>query len=375
MTESVALSIQPVTTLKEMEALAVPWNSLLKETTSADNIFLTWEWLYTWARHYVEDNRLRVLLAHGPGGQVEGIAPMYLRRMPAYRVLGLQEMRLLGTEEVCSAYLDFIVSEKHKANFLEAIFRYLHHATGERWDILTLPEVPAKSSTLDIWDGLVQEAGKVIETEGLTVCPVIDLTAGLDNFLEGIGGNERYNLQRKRRRLEQAGTVSYSRISSLEDVPEAMDAFVSLHQRRWERKGADGAFRSRRFTDFHREIAQRFSEKGWLRLDFLLLDGERIAGVYGYEYHGRYSYYLPGFNPAVEPQASPGILLLYHCVEEAIRDGCAEVDLLRGWADYKLAWATGLRRCLTLRQYNRSARAAALKLINSSKEAVKILVR
>ncbi len=132
MTESVTLSIQPITTLREMEALAVPWNSLLKETTSADNIFLSWEWLYTWARHYVGENRLRVLLAHGPGGQVVGIAPLYLRRTLALRVLGLREMRFLGTEEVCSAYLDFIVSEKHKAGFLQAIYRYLHGGTAER---------------------------------------------------------------------------------------------------------------------------------------------------------------------------------------------------------------------------------------------------
>ncbi len=369
------LSIQPITTLREMAALAVPWNSLLKETTSADNIFLTWEWLYTWARHYVGENRLRVLLAHGPGGQVVGIAPMYLRRALLYRVLGLREMRFLGTEEVCSAYLDFIVSEKHKAGFLQAIYRYLHGGTDEGWDILTLQEVPAQSTTLDIWDRLVQEAGKVIETEGLTVCPVIDIRTGLDGFLEGIGGDGRYNLQRKRRRLAQAGTVSYSRVASLEDVPEAMEAFICLHQMRWERKAADGAFRSRRFTAFHREIAQRFIEKGWLRLDFLLLDGERIAGVYGYKYHGRYSYYLPGLNPGVEPHASPGILLLSHCVEEAVRDGCAEVDLLRGWADYKLAWATGLRRCLTLREYNRSIRAAALKLLQGARDTVKVLVR
>jgi CelD/BcsL family acetyltransferase involved in cellulose biosynthesis len=72
---------------------------------------------------------------------------------------------------------------------------------------------------------------------------------------------------------------------------------------------------------------------------------------------------------------SPGILLLFHRIKEAILEGYEEIDLLRGHDDYKMAWANGLHRCLTIRYYNRHVRAAALKLLEGGKATMKILLR
>jgi CelD/BcsL family acetyltransferase involved in cellulose biosynthesis len=154
-----------------------------------------------------------------------------------------------------------------------------------------------------------------------------------------------------------------------------MDAFVGLHQMRWEQKGGGGSFKSRTFLEFHKEISDTFSRRGWAHLDFLILDSEKVAGIYGYSYNGRYYFYLPGLNPNIFPETSPGTLLLFQCVCRAIRDGCREFDLLRGPADYKMAWANGLRRSVTLRHYNKTIRAAATKLLESGKGVVKVLVR
>lgn len=367
--------IRAITSLEELETLSERWNSLLKETKSAYNIFLTWEWLSTWARHYVEKNNLWILLVYKEENQLVGIAPLYFQRTRTLGVLKLREIRLLGSGEVCSSYLDFIVSEKHKRMVLYEIYRYLHQEAARLWDILTLSEIPAESSSIDLWNELVQTAGKVMEIVDMIVCPVIELPRRLEDFLENIGGSERYNLRRKRRRLEQEKHLAHVRASSPHDVQKELDAFIELHRLRWKETGSDGAFQSQRFLSFHRDIARVFSERGWVHLDFLLANGEKIAGVYGYSYNGRYSYYLPGFNPAIAPHASPGILLLFHCVEEAIRGGCSHFDLLTGWADYKIAWATSLRRCLTLRHYNKSVGAAATKLLTSGKDTVKIIVR
>ncbi len=72
---------------------------------------------------------------------------------------------------------------------------------------------------------------------------------------------------------------------------------------------------------------------------------------------------------------SPGLLLLHHRIEQAIREGLRTIDLLQGAQPYKLAWSSEVRRSVTLRLYNRSVRALALKLLDSAKQAMKILVR
>lgn len=293
-------ALQVVRTLKEFDTLAKRWSGLLGATAS-DNIFLTWEWLYTWAKHYLAENRLWIVLVY-KGNQLVGIAPFYIREQRD-GLVKVREMRFLGTEEVCSSYLDFIVLEKHKKAVLHLIYRHLHEEAEGFWDVLTMSEIPAESSSIDLWDGFIQEAGKVVEIAGTTVCPVIKLTECLEDFLLSLSGNERYNLQRKRKYLEQAGQVAYERASSSADVEQAMELLVRLHQMRWEERGARGVFRSQRYLMFHMEIAQIFAEKGWVQLDFLRLNGEPIAGIYGYGYKGCYSFYLPGFNFTIVPKA------------------------------------------------------------------------
>src|SRR5438093_1634857 len=110
-------------------------------------------------------------------------------------------------------------------------------------------------------------------------------------------------------------------------------------------------------------------------MDFLCFDGEVIVGVYGYVYRDCYSFYLPGFNLKVVIRSSPGILLLFRCVQEAVSEGYKEFNLLQGAADYKMAWATGLRRCVTLQYYNRHLRSAVVKALESGKSMIKMLVR
>ena len=367
-------SARVVTSLEEFHALESPWEHLLKQT-ACDNIFLTWEWLYTWAVHYLDGNRLWIILVYKGKDHLVGIAPFYIQRGSSLGILSVRELRFLGTGEVCSSYLDFIVPEGEKRSVLECIYSHLHGEAASEWDTLTLAEVPAESSTIDLWEESVQQAGRLMEIVGTTVCPVIQLTGELEDFLGTIGGNERYNLQRKRKRLEQVGHVTYQRVSSSEETEGALDTFIRLHEMRWEQKGPGGVFRSGRFLSFQRDIVRLFAKKGWVYLDFLLLDGEAIAGIYGYGYNRRYSFYLPGFNPTIAPRASPGIILLFQCVKEAISGNYKEFDLLRGLADYKRAWANGLRRSLTLRYYNRDLRAAAVKLVESGKAVAKVLVR
>ncbi len=367
-------SIRVVTTLEEFKTLAERWNSLLRQTAS-DNVFLTWEWLYTWAKHYLGEHHLWILLVYKENSELVGIAPLYIARIKMYGGLNLRDMRFLGTRGVSSSYLDLIVAEKHKKAVCEQFYRHLHGEARSLWDFLTLSEIPCSSSTIDILGGFVQEAGEVLEIAGMTACPVIELSSCLGDFIQGISRNERYNIQRKRKRLKRAGCVSYGRATSVHDVEKEMDTFIQLHQARWEQKGSRGVFGRPHCQKFHRDITRLFGERGWVNLDFLMLDGEAIAGIYGYTYNGRYYFYLPGFNPDSLPQASPGILLLFHRIEEAVREGYREFDLLRGFEDYKMAWASFIRRSLTLRHYNNHFRAALVELLDSGKSVLKTLLR
>ncbi|MEP7153727.1 MAG: GNAT family N-acetyltransferase, partial [Nitrospira sp.] len=238
-----------------------------------------------------------------------------------------------------------------------------------------LSEVPAESSTLDLWNELFDEAGKVGEVVSTTCCPMIRLPGDIETYRAGLGRNRRYTLQRKTKCLQGAGRVEYSRATSPADIDAAFESLVTLHQQRWSTGSSGGVFATERSRRFHREMVQVLSERGRVSLDLLELDGRPIAAIYGFVYEGVYYFYLPGFDQTAVPKASPGLLLLYHRIEQSIRDGERTLDLLQGAQPYKLEWSNDLRRSVTLRYYNRCARAVVLKLLESAKQAVKILVR
>jgi CelD/BcsL family acetyltransferase involved in cellulose biosynthesis len=235
--------------------------------------------------------------------------------------------------------------------------------------------VPAESSTIDLWNELFDKAGKVGEIVSTTCCPVIRLPGDVETYRAGLGRNRRYTLQRKLKLLQRAGRMEYAHATSPAEIGAALDSLITLHQRRWSTGSGGGVFAGDASKQFHREVVQALSERGRVSIDLLKLDHRPLASIYGLMYQGVYYFYLPGFDPAAIPKASPGLLLLHHRIEQAIYDGEHTVDLLQGAEPYKLECATDLRRSLTLRYYNRHGRALSLKLLESAKQAMKILVR
>ncbi len=363
-----------VTSLEEFKGLAGPWEELLT-TVPGHGFFLTWEWLYCWAKHFLQDSRLRILLVFNDREALVGVVPLYLRATRVQGLIPCRELRFLGSDTVCSSYLDIMADETHKRPVLQTLYDYLFDEARKEWDILTFAALPAESSTLDLWNDLCDEAGKVGEVVSTTCCPVIHLPGNVETYRAGFGRSRRYTLQRKLKRLHEAGEVEFSSVTGFPEVGRALESLITLHQRRWSTALSGGVFANARSARCHRELVQVLSERGRVIIDVLRLDAEPIAAIYGFVYDEVYYFYLPGFDPLAVPKASPGSLLLSHRIEQAIHDGCRMVDLLQGAQPYKLEWSSSRRRLVTVRYYNRHARAAVLKLLESAKQLVKILVR
>jgi CelD/BcsL family acetyltransferase involved in cellulose biosynthesis len=370
------LTIRTVTSLEDFKGLAQDWEQLLR-TVPGHSLFLTWEWLYIWTKHFLEDRRLRILLMLDNQKRLVGIAPLYLRTSRAQGLIPFRELRFLGneTETIYSPYLDVIANEKQKQAVLQSLYRYLFNEARGEWDILTLSEIPAESSTIDLWNELFNEAGKVGEVMSATCCPIIRLPGDLDTYRAGLGRSRRYTLQRKMKCL-QGGRIEYSRATSPAEVDTALEWLMTLRRRRWS-TGSNGDVRAIEHTKrFHSEVIQVLSERGRASIDLLKLDDQPLAAIYGFIHQGVYYSYMPGFDPAgIFSNASPGMLLLYHRIEQAVCDGEHTVDLLMGAKPYKHMWSNDLRRSLTLRYYNRHVRALGLKLMETGKQGLKMLVR
>ena len=369
------LSIRAIRTLDEFSRLTARWTDLLQVSESR-GIFLTWEWLYEWTQQYLGDNRLLILVVEDEAHMIRGIAPLYVRSIPSVLGIGCRELAFLGTEEVCSSHLDLIASRADKRSVWLRLYRFLFEEGAGEWDVLTLEEIPAESTTISIVLHVFEEAGKTIEIVKATGCPVISLPRSVADFRKRLSADRRYTLQRKRKALERLGSISYRYIQKGPEVRPAFDTCVRLHEKRWMHNGAGGgAFQRGHFLTFHRNIVDRFEPIGRLSISLVTVDGLPVAGIYGFVYEDTYYFYLPGFDPTAAPHASPGMLALNGRIEQAIEEGLDCFDLLQGDAPYKTVWTGNIRRSLTLRGYNRRSRAVLFKLAESAKQLVKTVIR
>jgi CelD/BcsL family acetyltransferase involved in cellulose biosynthesis len=172
-------------------------------------------------------------------------------------------------------------------------------------------------------------------------CLPIALPSTWEAYLARLGRKMRQNLSYYDRLLQRTFEVVEKRLAEQPELPEAMSALFELHQKRWQRRQQCGHLGSQQVQAFHRQIAERFYERDWLRLHDLRVGGRIVAIEYAFCFRERYATYLTGFDPDPEWQRySIGTVTSAEAVRQAIAEGCQMIDFLRGKDAYKMLWAS-----------------------------------
>lgn len=318
------------------------WNTLLDKSRDRDNIFRTWEWQYNWWEVYGKDKSLFVLAVKNEKGALVGIAPLYKEVNRLFGLFKVKEIRLLGSGEVCSDHLDYILEKEYEHQAIEAIFNYLSENRQE-WDVIHL-EALSKENNILLEDLSFSRNGFLIKKGVFSTLPYIDLSS--EGYLERLSSSRRYYIRRKEKAISRQYDVCLLSYEEMKDSQAAFDTLIRLHSKRWkDRDIAGGSFSSGRFNAFHRRMVEVFGKSGNLRLDFLKADDSLVAGLYGFCKGDRFFYYQAGFDEAWE-KYSVGVVLMAACIKKMIREGVKEFDFLRGEDSYKFDWTDKQRENL-----------------------------
>jgi len=301
------------------------WNGLLAQTRQP-SVFLSWQWQTAWARAFLAGRPLHLLRVNDDAGTLAGLLPLYDE--------GAGLRRFVGGVDV-SDYLDLIVPAGREEEVWQAL---LQHRAGEttEWD---LRAIRAASPTLDILPRLCPAAGIRAQVEREDRCPVLELPASWDAYLERLPGKDRHELRRKIRKLERElpGTSVRSHAAP-EGWDDALAAFLQLHRLS---KAGKARFMDERMEAFFRDATHQLAARGWARLWFLDWDGAAVASFLCLESldsaGGSVGLYNSGFDP-LHAKLAPGIVLLAHVIRDAIDRGVAVFDFLRGEEPYKYAF-------------------------------------
>lgn len=344
------MKVKLITDNREFEALAERWNELLLHSSS-DNVFLTHDWLFIWWETFGEGHDLYILACLDDDDTLVGIFPGFVKSggLP----VKTRAIRLLGSENVTSDFLECIAAAGREEDVYDAVFEHFARHSS-LWDLLEITDVP-DGSAFAAYLARQSHVPAFTAQDNDKFCPFVSLPRSWDDFLSSLSAKTRRNVRYYRNNLGRHAAVEVEVIGSAEQLREAMPDMVRLHQERKEQVGYVSRFSSESYTRFHQTICASFLPLGRLFLVFLKADGKRIAFYYCFTYKCRVNIYQSGFD--IEwGKFSVGALLMGHLIEMSIAEGNSCIDFLRGREAYKYHWTDQERKLLDFTAYNSSLR-------------------
>ena len=337
-----SLTIEVVRSPEALQALQTEWNALLAHAT-APTIFMSWDWIWNWWETLGRGLRPWIVLVRDSRrNELLGVAPFAIRPYP---LRPWRELVLLGTTIASGDHLDLLArggAERLVAAATASCLQQNRHA----WDVLALDRMASNSPLIEL---LLQQCRRPT-MQWTTVCPLLRITGGWEDYLKTLSGSMRYNMRRHADRLwrDAQGAVDCQYVRSRELVPAAMEELFRLHQLMWEMRGERGAFHSAAVRKFHHRVAMRFFEANRLRLYLLRVRAETVAALYCFRYGDTVSFYQSGYDPKWA-RYSPGEAVMANGIRNSIEEGAREFDFLRGAEPYKARWTRFARHDRRLR--------------------------
>lgn len=361
------LKIRKIKTFDEWEGIRDKWNQLLKKSFS-DNIFLTWEWLYSWAECNLNSNRYLYILSVEEGDNLVGIAPLYIEKRQT-GIFRVRKIFFLGYPECCADYLDVIIKRGYEKEVTAVIYEFLNDEKG--WDIIELHNIPSNSFFLLHFFERINQDGKYASIRPDGFCPIIILPESVEDFYMSLSSNRRQQFRRHLNILKREGEVKHFTFLSGQhkDLKTQLIYLCDLY-----RKSRN---MSTNFSMFLERLILRSQEQGSsiFQLDFLAFNNKYIAGLLHFRYNGSLYMYVMAVDKSFKPQISIGNIIVGLSIERAILDKIKIYDFLRGTEDYKFHWSNKVITLLSIQLYKKNFLPLFYSSRQFCKDFAKIILR
>jgi len=182
-----------------------------------------------------------------------------------------------------------------------------------------------------------------------------------ETYRASLDRKARKDVERRRRRLDEQGAVSIEFGDGRTNLLRRLDEGFQLEGSGWKDEQGTAITSVPATHRFYTDIARWASERGWLLLAFLRLDGKPIAFDLCLESGGSTWVLKGGFDPAFRGFA-PGMLLTYESLRRAFDRGMSSYELCGDDAPYKLVWTKTTRERVRFQAFSRSPRGRASHL-------------
>jgi len=319
------------------------WNHLL-DNAGRKSAFLRHEFMHAWWEVYGSRQRGAtpfILIARDRERRLVGLLPLYREKSP-WPLIGLRELRFLGSVHEAPEYLDLIVVDNAQTpQITRAVLNGLKKLRS-KYDLLRLTDMAEDALLLADLPEWAKGCGSRWQQWPWKVCPHLKISGDFETYLQTLSSNHRANFRRRQRKLHEACKVTMDIATAPAQVEKDFDALFELHHKRWTERENTSAFDNETSRLFHRRVAKKMAENGVARIFSLKCDGKIVAALYCFLYDNRLMYYQAGFDIDYESK-SVGLILMGMVLQHCFEQGYSEFDFLRGLEEYKFHWTKTTR--------------------------------
>jgi hypothetical protein len=316
-------------------ALEREWNDAV-DRAGIQHPFLRHEWLRTWWECFGIGCELRLVVVRS-ADRILGIAPLLVESTRMYGV-PVRRLRLMHNDHTPRA--DFIVAEQPDEVY-RSIWSTLMASSGE-WDVLQLGQLPTESATPSAMTTLATADGCTTGTWRSSDSPYLEVSGPWDAYYGGLSAKFRSNVRNRIGRLQRIGEPALEVVRGGGELTLACTDAIRLEESGWKSHAGTAITSNPSVHRFYRLFAERAAALGWLRLQFLGVEGRRIATSYSLCYARRLFFCKTGYDPAFDT-CSPFKVLTYFAVRDAFAEGLDEVDFLGDTEAWKREWTPAVR--------------------------------
>lgn len=351
--------IEIVSTPQGFLALRREWDELFQRAAEPQQVFQSFEFLETWARHYLDDSlSLHIVLAR-QNRRLEAIVPLIRQRR-----FGLEMLRFMGTP--VAQFDDAIVAPNISDELRRALWQTITESGAA---LLEARRVRADAALRR----LLPDRSTPVE---LLEAPFADLETRVDG--DGPGGaysaRDRSGYRRRMRRLGDIGEVkSYAVLPGPEAARLAGEA-VDLKRAWLSANGlASPTVNDPRFRAFFVDTAS--TPVSSLRVSAIELGGKPVAIDLSFDCKGRTFGHVIATDAGFEREGL-GQLLIHHVFATAKARGSTVFELMTPLDDYKRRHADGLTPVESLIvPFSHRGRLIARTVLKHGLPAAKSIVR
>lgn len=316
---------------KEFESLREEWSLLLSET-KPDNVFLTFDWLFSCWKHFNE-GRLLFIIAVFEGNRLKGAAPLALTRERRFN-----ELRFLGSP--ISDYEGIIVTSDK--NLRQAVMASIIGTLrkSKKWDILRLKALGQSLSSVDLFNrDLFKKNGlNFVLREHQDGAPEIDTSGDWDDYRASLRKRFLSDIRRQQTKLlDLEAELFYSKVTDRALVEPFLKKFIDMHILRRRETGGKSFFEEKDVCNFFHGMVPVFFDRGWIDLSYYKINDRIAAMSLNFIFNKRFYHYLSAFEAEFR-QYSLSRLLLYEVLQRCFKDGTEKFDFMLGEENYKHFW-------------------------------------